>query len=96
MHKPVQQSRQQAQIAYCPNIYTVVKGCPETNDLISDKESGGLTDTTKNLIQRILDERSCGEKSDGMYCCAKEPVAKINETECKFFAIFRQPHKHSI
>ena len=87
-NKTVQQSRQQAQRAYCPNIYTVIKGCPETDDLISDKESGGLTDTTKNLIQKILDERSCGEKSDGMYCCAKEPVAQVNETECKFLTNF--------
>jgi len=55
---------------------------PKTNDLISDKESGGLTDTTKNLIQRTLDERSCGEKSEGKYCCAEEPVAQVNETEC--------------
>ena len=69
-------------------VYALIKGCPETDDLISDKESGGLTDTTKNLIQRILDDRSCGEKSDGMYCCAKKPIAKVNETECKFFTNF--------
>ena len=66
----------------------MIKGCPETDDLISDKESGGLTDTTKNLIQKILDERSCGEKSDGTYCCAKKPVAKIYETECEFLSYF--------
>ena len=69
----------------CPHTLShCVKGCPETNDLISDKESGGLTDTTKKLIQRTLDERSCGEKSEGKYCCAKEPVVQVNEPECKF------------
>ena len=76
------------ELTICTNIYALIKGCPETDDLISDKESGGLTDTTKNLIQRILDDRSCGEKSDGMYCCAKKPIAKVNETECKFFTNF--------
>ena len=73
----------------CPHTLShCVKGCPEINDLISDKESGGLTDTTKNLIQRTLDERSCGEKLDGLYCCAKELVAQVNETECKFLTNF--------
>ena len=70
----------------CPShsLPYCVKGCQETNDLLSDLESAGLTDTTKLLIQNTLDSRSCGEKSDGKYCCSLKPrIQPLVEAECK-------------
>ena len=69
----------------CPHTHPYcVKNCPEINGLIQDKDAGGITDWTKSLIQRTLDERRCEEKAENKYCCAEQPVAVIvNETGCE-------------
>ena len=70
--KPVQQSKHQVLRAYCPNIYTVVKGeiggRLKTIDIAGrNYECGGSIIHPKNLLMKKLVEEMGLSPTDGMH-----------------------------